>query len=1022
MKQIILCIALAYIIISVKAQSSVSIKNTSQFPVDNRWDLNNYLWSHIPCSSRDKPILDFNAIENWRIMGGEVSISCDGKYFSHVIKRKTKGTWLIDSLIIQSTTGSWKKCFAGANPGFFSGDGRQYIFQDKEILSFLKTGDKDPRMVSGIVSYKKPLTQKPNWIAYGLKDNTVVLQNLLDGKERSFKDVSNFNFEGDGSMFVYRLNNPQQELVIYDVTSGKESTYSNVKNYKFDAAGKALVLYLTTALGVELQYESTPGGLKSTIWSITDTTVNIPNYNFDSKGAQVIFNVQENRKNLNSIWYWHVGMDRAVEKVNNQTKGIDEGMVIKGAPTFTENGRYVRFILEKKPIELRKQLDAVQVDVRSYFDKEIKFPQSDNIANQKNPISSDLGTEKYLSFISVEGGPIIREKENERMTVYQRQVTSDFIVLTKSGKKMKGDRFWEKGYYTDSNWLVSLKSGFRKLLPSSTNLLPFWFLPKCNYLVYFDQDNGGNYFSYNLGTGIQINISIGVPKGLLRNEWNNGWPVKGTENQPFRLAFWQENLDRLYVYDKFDIWQLDLTGKKPAVNLTHSYGRSHHIIFRLMGSGIFESVIDPIRQGNSILLKAFNEDNNDNGFYRLTPGKLPELLYMGPCVMEKFLGNGSGGMVPIKAADTDVWIIKKQSATEAPNYLLTSDFKNYKPLTDLQPQKKNIWLTTELHSFKQLDGTISKGVLYKPENFDPSKKYPVIIAFYTKLSDYLYFHPKPEFMAAPVTPTYSPCWLVSHGYLVFLPDIDFSKGYWGPNTVNSIEGAARYLSTLSFVDGQHIGATGHSNSGRFGYYLLTHSKFFAAMSIGSGMGGTDIMSLSLSGTSEESALEWAEVGSFGKGLGNLWQNKQVWLDHTAILNVDKVVSPLLLFHNKNDGDDVRLAVELFTAMRRLEKKIWWLQYDEGGHGVDVPRDERDFTIRYTQFFDHYLKEAPAPRWMTQSIPPGLKAVESRYELDPVSSCSKLGKECPICKKWNEQYKKHPEMFEKPISEWHLNVH
>ena len=80
------------------------------------------------------------------------------------------------------------------------------------------------------------------------------------------------------------------------------------------------------------------------------------------------------------------------------------------------------------------------------------------------------------------------------------------------------------------------------------------------------------------------------------------------------------------------------------------------------------------------------------------------------------------------------------------------------------------------------------------------------------------------------------------------------------------------------------------------------------------------------------------------------------------------------------------------------------------------KELKDFTIRYTQFFDHYLKEAPAPRWMTQGLPFTVKGVESRYELDPKGTC---GKDCTICKKWNVQYHKHPEMFKKPILEWHL---
>ncbi len=74
------------------------------------------------------------------------------------------------------------------------------------------------------------------------------------------------------------------------------------------------------------------------------------------------------------------------------------------------------------------------------------------------------------------------------------------------------------------------------------------------------------------------------------------------------------------------------------------------------------------------------------------------------------------------------------------------------------------------------------------------------------------------------------------------------------------------------------------------------------------------------------------------------------------------------------------GVEMFLALRRLGKKVWMLQYDNGDHGVNG-KDAEDYTIRFTQFFDHYLKGAPAPRWMTEGIPANLKGIETGYEPD-----------------------------------------
>jgi dipeptidyl aminopeptidase/acylaminoacyl peptidase len=275
-----------------------------------------------------------------------------------------------------------------------------------------------------------------------------------------------------------------------------------------------------------------------------------------------------------------------------------------------------------------------------------------------------------------------------------------------------------------------------------------------------------------------------------------------------------------------------------------------------------------------------------------------------------------------------------------------------------------------------LDGAASQGVLYKPDNFDSSKKYSVIINFYGGLSDRLYQFLDPRYLNT-ANLFDQPAWLVSRGYLVFIPDIQQTAGQWGASTVNTIDGAAKYLSTLPYVDNHHLGAAGHSNSGTLGYYLFTHSHSFAAISIGSDT--TNLISKALSSLNW---LNYFEIGSeYVPGyVTDLWKHKAEWIDQTAVLSADKVTMPLLMNQNKND-QGFEWGIELFISLRRLNKPVWWLQYDEGEHVLTKLRDRKDFTIRYTQFFDHYLKGAPAPAWMLRGIPNELKGVQSRYELE-----------------------------------------
>jgi dienelactone hydrolase len=994
MKQLFLLVAMISCTTFAWTQNSFQeTQPIASSPPNAPWDLHKYVWSHThPLPTKgDKPILDFNAIENVTILADDLSISPDGKYLAYRVQHASRGKR--DTLIVQATIGSWRQSFTSASLGFFSANSQQFIFQDKDNLCFLKVGDKQPPVVQEIDSYKSPQNDKGKWLAYQLKNKeaTLILQDLLTETKKRFDNVANYEFDKNGIWLACQINNEKKELVLYNLSTKKELHFQSIVNFSFNSGGQSLVVKTTEKTNgsthTNLQHISLLDGTLNTIWQTTDSNSYIPSYNLDGSGKQVVFIVQETLPQLgisgqltnNTIWYWRTGMDKAILKANNHTVGIDAGLLIQANATFTDNDRYILFYLQLEELDLRKpNPEAAKLDVWSYKDTILQSTQAYLLKTPPKTVSA---------VIHIESHQVIR-LENEYESC--KNMLGDFAIISKSAKEIHGDRFWEKNYDKDSIWLVSLKNGSRRLIG---NLIrqnyPAWFSPGGKYVVYFDAEQQCNYFSIDLTTKKLTNISAGIPAWQLGQE---DFYLRPRENPKYCLGLvgWLENEGGLLVYDNYDIWQLDLAGEKPPVNITNSYGRKNHIQFKLVD---FRGIPTALYPKTPLLLQAFNRYNKYSGFYQKTLGTVgnPELLYMGPCKLDLMISSDG---LSSKITDTSVWILRRQTATQAPNFVMTTDFKNYKPLTTQQPHKGYNWLTAELHSFKQLDGTLSQGILYKPENFNPTKKYPVIIAFYGTLTHQLYQYPIPAFISSPSSPKEHPGWMASHGYLIFTPDIYFTKGQWGPSVLNTIDGAARYLSQLPFVDGKRLGAAGHSNSGRFGYYVLTHSKSFAAMSVGSGT--TDVITVALalqSGGKQSSQLEWAEEGSYGGGLGSLWQNKNSWLDQTAVLHADKVISPLLLFHNKNDGAfSAGKAVAMFTALRRLEKRVWWLQYDDGGHTV-IGKDAKDFTIRYTQYFDHYLKSAPPPRWMTEGIPAKYKQIENKYDLDTKGSC---GSNCPVC--------------------------
>lgn len=1014
MKSLLYFIILFAYSVGLFSQTNIPLQVSNSPAGDNNWfNLDEYVWSHTHSKTQkgDKPPLDFNALDNWLSLGEYVAICPNGAYLAYAIQRGQIGYGYpkkLDSIVVQATGNSWRQAFANASPGFFSMDSKQYVLLDKQGLHFLKTGTNESRFVPDIASYKISTGDNNEWLAYLSKNKELVLLNLVTGKEKRITGIIDFEFDPSGKWLAAFSNNTKnpygaKEMVIYNLRTEKESHFTGITQYEFHSGGHCVVFKTVHAANNEtvtaLQYVSLVDAATETIWRTTDTSVKINNLCIDGTGSQVAFMVeshtapffipgqanQASAKSLangeaeRAIWHWRIGMGKAGIKADQQMVNVFKNVFISDRPcSFTDNNKYIQFYLKYKSDPRLPGKDAAKVDVWSYKDSMLQTAQLD-VAGRSTG---------YLAVVDIQTAKLLKlEQEFEQLVCLQ----GDYAVVAKLGREEYGDRFWEKGYKENTNWLVSLRSGERKLLSAAASSISF--SPGGQYLVYYDAKQQGNYYSYHLATGRLVNICSGVPA------WRLGMsvpyykvldkPVRG-----FGVAEWLPGDSSVLVYDYWDIWQLDLTGKQPAINTTNGY--KNKVVFSMMRNQRSDNLkpgVPVFIKKNTILLNAFNTQNKWNGFYQIQLGKSgnPEKLYMGPCLLSRgtFYSNAMDtGMIPIKAAGVDRWIVKRQTATEAPNYFVTGDFKRYEQVTNLQPHAKYNWLTTELHTFKQLDGTLSQGVLFKPENFDATKKYPVLIAVYDQLSHQLYNYEEAGYLISARIPD-NPAWMVSHGYLVFLPDIYYTPGQTGPSVMNTVEGAVKYLSRLSFVNGKRIGATGHSHGGFIAYYLLTHSRSFAALSPGAHI--NNVLSRGFRGAME---LKFFEKDYDNSGLGSFFQNKEAWLDHSAALQADKVTSPVLIFHCARDGAfNPGSTIEMYIALRRLQKRAWWLQYDKGHHNLFALSDQRDFTLRYTQFYDHYLKGAPPPKWMTGGVPLACKGIESRFELDMAGRC---GVDCVIC--------------------------
>jgi dipeptidyl aminopeptidase/acylaminoacyl peptidase len=334
---------------------------------------------------------------------------------------------------------------------------------------------------------------------------------------------------------------------------------------------------------------------------------------------------------------------------------------------------------------------------------------------------------------------------------------------------------------------------------------------------------------------------------------------------------------------------------------------------------------------------------------------------------------------PQKSEGSTKLILTRSNFRECPDlYVSDLAMTNLKRISNLNPQQKEyLWGSVELISWIAADGKPIEGLLYKPENFDPKKKYPLISYFYERMSDNLHRYYAPS----PPSSSINVALYVSRGYVVFEPDIRYQIGYPGKSAYDCIIPGILKLIQSGFIDSSRIGLQGHSWGGYQVAYLVANSKMFAAAEAGAPVAN---MTSAYGGIRWESGLSrmfmyektQSRIGA------TLWEKPTLYVENSALFRAPNIETPLLMLHNDADGAvPWYQGIEMFSALRRLGKPVWMLTYNNEAHGLRQRKNQKDFAIRMLQFFDHYLMGQPAPVWMTKGIPAIEKGKTRGYELE-----------------------------------------
>ena len=625
-------------------------------------------------------------------------------------------------------------------------------------------------------------------------------------------------------------------------------------------------------------------------------------------------------------------------------------------PSFSENGK--RLFFHSRPVRQFNtdttllEEEIPQVDVWSYHDELIQPEQKSKLEELKN--------KAYVSFYSTVDEEVINLHDETLDYVLFDDQHEQRYILGYTNSPYEVERSWEYPWLKDF-YIIDTENGEKRLAIKGLSSTPE-LSPDGGYAVYYDQENR-SWWSLDLRSNAKRNLTGNLPVNFYNEE--NDVPAL-----PWPYGFGGFTKDgKALFYDQFDIWSASLSENKEPENITRT-GREENVRYRTLKlDRDHRSMVTNYNGG--LLLTGFDETDKSESLYSLDPqtGRKTPIVETSEFSI--------GGVE--KAEEAATLLFRKQNFQTYPDlYLIENPGAEAIKLTDVNPQQSDFkWGTVELISWEAYDGTALEGLLYKPENFDSNKKYPLMVYFYEKRSDNLnrYYSPLPS--ASTVNMSY----LVSNDYLVFVPDIVYKEGQPGESAFNAIVSGVEALEEYEYVDSENMAIQGQSWGGYQVAYLITVTDKFKAAMAGAPVSN---MTSAYGGIRWQSGLSRAfqyekTQSRIGK---NLWEGLDLYIKNSPLFGIPNIDTPLLMMHNDADGAvPYYQGIEMFMGMRRLNKPVWLLVYNDEAHNLRKTKNRQDLSIRMMQFFDHYLKGEPAPLWMTEGVPAIMKGKDLRYELD-----------------------------------------
>ncbi|MGD2122368.1 MAG: prolyl oligopeptidase family serine peptidase [Gemmatimonadota bacterium] len=599
-----------------------------------------------------------------------------------------------------------------------------------------------------------------------------------------------------------------------------------------------------------------------------------------------------------------------------------------------------RFAEDGRPLGPEEVMDGIcpdfmaDVDIWHVNDERLQSVQMIRASRDRN--------QTYTSVVHLEGSGSdasarFVQLTDETMEAIQISDNGRF-AMGRNDKPYRSD--WEPSYA--DYYLVDLDTGQRTPVLEG-HLRTLGFSPDGKHYLYWKDEN---VWSYRTETSEHLNLTEEFPVSLVNEEYDHLG-----EKPPHGVAGWTMDSTAVLLRHRYDLYLQPLDGGEP-VNLTIGQGARDEVQFRILDLDPEEELTD---LSGPLTLTGYGQWTKKAGFFRLEdPGSANATL-------RELVWEDARFGRPAKADSAEVALFTREDFETFPDYHVTGlDFQNPVQITDANPQQAEFnWGRRILFDYETHDGVRLQGTLAIPYDYVEGEKRPMLVNYYEKNSQNLHSYPTPISRDTPMFAEY-----VSAGYLVMQPDIHFRIGRTHSEMLECINLAIDQVEEMGYVDPERIGLHGHSFSGQGSAYIATHSDRFAA--IVAGAAATNLISdfnqlWKSSGTNQHGYDTYGQ-GRFGT---SPYDDLDLFLEQSATPNAGDMNTPLLILHGTADGSVEWLqAVEFYNGLRWHEKEnVILMSYPGEPHHLRVYENQRDFQIRMRQFYDHWLRDKPAARWM-----------------------------------------------------------